>query len=296
MKKIAYLITAHNDPEHLNKLIKALDYNADFYIHIDKKANIKEFEDVISLNNVFFLSNRVNVHWAGISMVDVLMNLIEEALKNENEYCHSVLITGSCYPLKNSKSIYDEFITNPKKNYINFIDVRDSPEHYMKLVKQKWYKEPMFAFKNKNLRRLDAMVRFLLNKLKLRNHWDEKIIPYMGHTWCALSMTCCKYVFEYHLNNPWFREMNRYTMAADEHYIHTIVGNSIFKQSTLGVAKYKGRGLYQYTSIYLIDKSLTKWYDLNDWEEIEQSEMLFVRKINSKTGNELVDKINSELL
>ncbi|QGY43173.1 hypothetical protein GM418_05720 [Maribellus comscasis] len=295
MKKLAFLILAHNDSVHLSKLIKALNYNSDFYVHIDKKTNIKEFQDRIPLKNVFFLENRITVSWAGISMVDALFELIHEVLKCEIEYSHAVFITGSCYPIKSIKTIYEEFISNPEKEYINFIDMRDSPEHYIKLIKQKWFKEPIFHFKNKHLINLDKCIRFLLNKLKLKNHWGEKIIPYTGHTWCALTMNCCKYVYEYHRNNPWFREMNRFTMAADEHYIHTIIGNSFFKPLSLGVTKYKGRGLYQYTSIYLIDKSLVKWYDLNDWKEIKASDKLFIRKVNSQTGNELVTKINNEL-
>jgi len=198
---------------------------------------------------------------------------------NAEEYSHIVLITGSCYPIKNIKAIHKYFESNPKKEHINFIDMRDSPEHYITLVNQKWFKDPIFEFKNSYLRKFDKGIRFLLNKLKLKNSWDEKIIPYMGHTWCALTMDCCKYVHEYH-----------------EHYIHTIVGNSPFKDNAVGTSEYKGRGLYQYTSIYMIDNSLQKWYDLNDWDEIANSDKLFVRKINSKTGKDLVSKIDNELL
>ena len=108
-------------------------------------------------------------------------------------------------------------------------------------------------------------------------------------------MNCCKYVYEYHTNNPWFREMNRLTMAADEHYIHTIIGNSPFMES-IGKSEYKGRGLHLYSNYHLIHETLKKWYDLSDWQEIVLSDKLFIRKVNSKTGNELVSKINKELL
>ncbi|MAC96403.1 MAG: hypothetical protein CMC96_12985 [Flavobacteriales bacterium] len=295
MKKLAFLILAHNDPIHLNKLIKALNYNADFYVHIDKKTEIEKFQELISCENVFFIKNRLSVSWAGISMIDALMNLISEALKNRIKYSHAVLISGSCYPIKKVNEIYEYFASNPKKEFITFIDMRESPEHYMKLINTKWFKEPLFNSKNKYLKQLDKGIRFLMNKLRLKNYWDDKMIPYYGHTWCALTMDCCDYVYNYHNNNSWYREMNRYTYAVDEHYIHTIVGNSKFMESTLGKVEYKGRGLFQYTSFYLIDRSLKKWYNLSDWQEIIQSDKLFVRKVNSETGSDLVSKINEEL-
>ena len=296
MKKIAYLVLAHNDSEHLSKLIKTLDHNSDFYIHIDKKSDISEFQKVINKKNAYFIKDRTDISWAGITMVDALMDLMKAAIAKSELYSHTVLITGSCYPIKNTKYIHEYFTLNPNKEFIDFIDMRDSPEHYMKLISQKWFKDPIFYFNNSFFKKIEKGMRFLMNKLKLKNSWDESITPYMGHTWCALTMDCCKYVHEYHINNPSFREINRFTFAPDEHYIHTIVGNSPFKENAIGSSEFKGRGLYKYTSIYLIDKSLQKWYDLNDWDEIANSDKLFVRKINSKTGKELVSKINNELL
>ncbi|WP_405370090.1 beta-1,6-N-acetylglucosaminyltransferase [Nonlabens sp. Asnod2-A12] len=296
MKKLAYAVMAHDDPIHLNKIINALNYNADFYIHIDLKSDIKSFHDLIDRENVFFIKDRVSVAWAGITMVDALMNLIKDVLKSGNDYSHVVFKTGTCYPIKNVQNIYRELTSNPEKEYINFIDMKDSPEHYSKLVYQKWFREPLFNYQGKFLKTIDRGLRFLLNQLKLKNYWNEEIVPYTGHTWCAITMNCCEYIYNYHENNPWFREMNKFTMAADEHYFHTIIGNSKFKDFSQGKSEYKGRGLYQYTSIYLIDKSLTKWYDLNDWEEISNSDKFFVRKISSKTGSSLIDKINTEIL
>lgn len=43
--KIAYMIMAHRDPEQLRNLVEALDYKADFYIHIDKKSDIVKFKN-----------------------------------------------------------------------------------------------------------------------------------------------------------------------------------------------------------------------------------------------------------
>lgn len=57
--KIAYLISAHTDPIQLKKLVRSLyvDGKTYFFIHIDKKAKIIDFENEVSslsFENVFF--------------------------------------------------------------------------------------------------------------------------------------------------------------------------------------------------------------------------------------------------
>jgi len=62
--KIAYLIQAHEDPENLLRMINALDDNNDFFVHIDKKANIDPFCQLLKAkNNVFLMEdqNRIDV-------------------------------------------------------------------------------------------------------------------------------------------------------------------------------------------------------------------------------------------
>ena len=90
--------------------------------------------------------------------------------------------------------------------------------------------------------------------------------------------------------------MNKYTFSPDEHYFHTIIGNSFFAKKSDGKMEFQGRGTWRLANYHIIDISLTKWFTLSDWTEIVNSEKLFVRKINSQTGSDLVVKIKSELL
>lgn len=290
-KKIAFLILAHNDPDHLSKLVKALDYMSDIYIHIDKKSDINEFSSLFDKNNVYFLEDRVAVHWADISMIDAQMNLIGEVLKRSEEYSHAIFLSGSCFPKRNMKYIYEFFSSNPKEEFIKYIDMRESPEYYMKHIKFKWFKSPLFPSNNKLIKYCDKGIRFVLNNVRFKNDWDEKIVPYFGSQWIGLTLDCCKYVYDYHFSNNGFRKMNESTFSPDEHYIHTIVGNSFFAKNATGLQNFKGRGTWRLANFHIICPSLSKWYTLDDWDEISTNERLFVRKINSKSGSELVKKI-----
>ena len=44
---IGYIITAYTDPSHLNRLIRSLNYNAKFFIHIDRKVDIEPFKRLV---------------------------------------------------------------------------------------------------------------------------------------------------------------------------------------------------------------------------------------------------------
>lgn len=100
MKKIGYLVLAHADPGHFEKLINALNYNAKFFVHVDAKSNIKEFQSLSLPGNLTFLQNRVCVSWGGISIINATLRLIEYALNNGEDLAHLVLISGSDYPIK----------------------------------------------------------------------------------------------------------------------------------------------------------------------------------------------------
>lgn len=66
---IAYLISAHKDPEHLQRLCKVLELgmtNVHFFIHIDKKVDIQPFKEIVNGINIHFTPHRVWTQWGGV--------------------------------------------------------------------------------------------------------------------------------------------------------------------------------------------------------------------------------------
>lgn len=292
MKKIAYLIIAHEDPNHLSKLVNSIINHSDIYIHIDAKANIEDFKSSCP-SSVNFIEERVEVAWAGITMVDALLNLIKSALPYSSKYSHFVFISGSDYPIKTETEIINTFISDPKRQFIKYIDMRNSPNHYLKQINRKHFLEPYIVSSIKAVSFADRLFRKLLRTLKIRNKWQQNMIPYYGHTWCALTPECCSYILDFHINNQWFYESNKNTFAPDEHYFHTIIGNSPFAETSDGLQEFEGSGLWRVVNFHLICPSLKKWFTIDDWHEINSSDKLFVRKLNSKNSEQLVNKINS---
>src|SRR5690349_19353849 len=98
--KIAYLILAHNTPNHLSRLVRALDSaNAAFFIHVDRKSDISPFRKGLSQPNTTFLEDRVAVYWGDFSDVRATIELIKKALSHSFEPVYFVLLSGADYPL-----------------------------------------------------------------------------------------------------------------------------------------------------------------------------------------------------
>ncbi len=295
MKQIAYLVLAHADPKHFEKLVSALEYNSKIFVHLDAKSDIKAFQAFSLPENLTFIKNRVRVSWGGISIVDATLRLIESALNNGGDFTHLVLISGSDYPIKDNAFIYKTFVSNPQREFIKYVDMRQSA-HYMKYINQKWYKEPIFHTSNRTLGLPGKVIRNILNKISFHNSWNKDVIPYFGSQWWALTPACAQYILNYVKGNANYYKTNKNSFAPDEHFFHTIVGNSPFNAKADGLQEFKGRGTWRMANFHLIHKTVAKWYTADDWDEINTSEKLFVRKVNSLLSSPLIEMINKNIL
>ena len=130
--KIAYLIIAHTDPEHLKVLVSELTKNADVFIHINKRSDIKPFiktfADFQAIHKVKFIEKRYRVHWGGYSILKATFELLDNALSTEN-YDRIILLTGQDYPVKSSTELTDFFTKNKNINYAysQFFDAENHP-------------------------------------------------------------------------------------------------------------------------------------------------------------------------
>ncbi len=292
-KKNAYLILAHSDPAHLRKLVESANATCDIYVHIDAKSDIGRFDDVLRLPNVHATPRRHWVIWAGISMVDAILELMAAAIGSGNDYGHLAILTGADYPIKSEHFINSVFADHADREFVKYSNIYDNAD-YTRLISRKYFREPFVKSRSKYVDRLDRAARKACSSIGLRNDWNKDVVPYRGHTWCALTQECCRYILNYVAENPWYHRMNVHSFAPDEHYFHTIIGNSPFAEKTFGIQPCRG-SLALVGVTHLIDDSLTHWFTLDDWERVSRSERLFVRKVRSQDGSGLVERIDAEL-
>lgn len=307
MNKIAYLIQAHNDADHLYRLVKALNYDADFYIHIDKKSEISLFEDKLHGDNINFLpqDKRVKVFWGDFSQVKATLNLIEACLDYASlkscVYKKIVFMSGVCYPIKDNKFIHQFFVDHPNVNFIRGMNITeaDSPKYNYCICNYLFFG---FKFINEfTTRIIRKLLYFIFNLFRQKKNYltikGKKNSIFHGSSWWAVNMDVLKYMYDYGRSNSEINRYFKYSLASDEKYFHTIFFNSKFSKTNL----FAGQEPFvpitaAFANLHIIDSSLTKWFDVDDYYDIQRSDKLFVRKVSISKSSALLDRIDKELL
>ncbi|WP_163710543.1 beta-1,6-N-acetylglucosaminyltransferase [Mangrovibacterium lignilyticum] len=303
MEKIAYLILAHNDAPHLARLIKKLNLQADFYIHIDKKTDTKPFEQLVkSSSNIYYVSEtkRVDVQWGGISQIDATLSLIEEFLNQQKKVVYTykkiVLLSGACYPIKSNEYIHSFFENNRSTNFIRATNTTTANSNkYNRAVCKYWFFN--IYINNRQLKKISrAILEFLYSPFQKKNYFynkAKKFDIYHGSQWWALNYDVIKYFYSSSFQNKMARKYFKYSLAPDEKYFHTIFFNSPHKTTN----QQKGPEKFvphtsAYANIHVIDKSLSKYFTDKDFEVLSNSDKLFVRKVNSELSSSLLDQLD----
>lgn len=288
MKKYAYLIIAHNEFEILKRLIELIDDERnDIYIHIDKSScefNKSEFLKIPQYSTITFIE-RKHVFWADYSQIDVTLDLMESAHKNET-YHYYHLLSGTDLPLKTQDEIHS-FFDNKNQEFIGIVP----QESYYSVRRVKYY-HPFTGLKFyrnfKILKICDRMLEYIqkfigINRIK---NSDFKIVD--GWTWVSVTDSFVKYLLE---NRSFIEKTFSKTIASDELVMQTMAYNSDFRKKIYCIDDLK-KGSQRY-----IDWSRGKPYTFikNDFEDLIKSQYMFARKFSSKKDNEIISLIYSYL-
>jgi len=293
--KPAFLILVHDDAKHFRRLVEKVSKIGDCYVHVDIKADIREFQATAS--NVSYCPHRADVRWSGISMVFAMKTLMQYALENsrDRQYSHFAFLSGACYPIKPLAVILKYFQDNAGKQIMRVAECVAQPIDLQKSLRGVWLYEylPVRAGGSKINRFIVTLFKKYLSNIKrpLPNKYDKY---YYGSQWFAITPECAKHVVEAIDNNKEFVRYFRFSSAPDELLIQTIVANSDFNTGVQYVAA--PFGVWILSSYHLIHGTLRKWYTHEDISEIRKSKKYFVRKLHSRTSDKLVDIIDNELM
>jgi len=221
--KIAYLIFAYRNPRLIQKTIERLTCeDSSFFIHIDRKCDIRQFE-FLRDKNVFFTENRIVVYWAEFSGVEAILLLIRNALAAPRRYDYFVLLSGSEYPLRSRRYIHNFLEAN---RGLEFITMAKMPAPGKPLSRINTLRFP-------STRPVHRVIFRVLAKLGLAQRdyrrYFGTLEPYSGITWWALTREACQYLLEFKARDRTLTDFFTNCFAPEETFFHTILGNSPFK-------------------------------------------------------------------
>ena len=292
--KIAYIIIAHNNPIHLNRLVTAISStDNDIYIHINKDVDINKFA-LANESNIYLIKERVSVTWVGFSFVQAVLNSLNYA-KHTSSYSHYILLSGTDYPIKSNDYIYKFLTDTYGTEYINIVEMPgngktlDRLYHYYLGGK---YNDSLF--KKLILKAFNGFVKKMDIRRPLPKVLKTKIL-YGGSTWWALTDKCINYILGELEKDKSLLNFYKNLFIPDESMFHTLIANSEFKENITNSLTYS-----KWSSGKLEHPEMISFSDITTLATDEvitsygKSKILFARKFNDNSGD-LINVIDIEL-
>ena len=290
MKKHAYLIMAHTQPELLKKLLMLLDDERnDIYLHIDQKSKdypLDEMAAALKKSKCIF-TERTDVKWGSYSQINCEMVLLKEAVKTEHAYYH--LLSGMDLPIKSQDEIHDFF---EKYHGLEFVD-EDLPEiseNALARVKymHKFYgkagsvKDLLGAFAIK------GQMFFGVDKTKKYGN----IVFQKGRNWFSITHELAMLVVE---KEQWIQEVFGKSVCGDELFLQTVARNSSFAEKICNPNTMPEIPDTRYIDWERGSNNNPYVFRENDYEELKSANALFARKFDLKVNRKIVEIICVDL-
>lgn len=283
--KIAVLILAHKNPEQIKRLVGRLQHPAiKVFIHADKKSSLSKYPFAADIS---FIKKNVAVYWGDFSPIQATLNGMKEISATLSQFDFFILLSGQDYPIKSLEKLLYFLEENRNKEFIN----------YNSISKEGWEKGmPRYQYyhyrKNKNIPGwfFFAGLRAFMKIFGLKRKPPLPI--WGGSQWFTISQKAFSYILNYIDNNPAYISFMKKCNFTDEMFFQTILLNSPLKDNCIN------------NNLRYIDWNKNsaqkirspKILGMEDWNAIRNSDAFFARKFDPAVSNEILDKIDKELL
>lgn len=293
--KHAYLIMAHNQPEHLRKLLDVLDNERnDIFIHLDKKSSIdpQSLSDICQKSKMYF-TNRLNVYWGG-TQIEAELILLEAAVsKGQYQYYH--LLTGVDFPLKKQSEILRFFDEHYGENFISINEVKNTK--YLARVK---YYYPLQDHKQNLLIKICRKVLIICQRMfsvdRTKRYSQIKKWA-IGSAYFDITDDVARYLVG---KKNEIKSVFGSTFCADEMFLQTLVLNSEMYRNLKLYKSSKNNPYIQNTYMDVlraIDWTRGKPYvwKKGDYGILIGSNCLFARKFDFTNNPEIVEMLYEKI-
>ncbi|TCD23407.1 glycosyltransferase [Pedobacter psychrodurus] len=283
--RVANIIMAYKNPKQLGMMIKAMAHpEFDFYIHLDKKIAISGFQHLQDLPNVYFIINRTVCNWGGFQFVQAILRSLEEILQKRIAYDFYNLLSAQDYPIKPVGIIADFFRQNIGKSFVSY-DTEGN---------EKWWSHARSRFESYHFTDFNFKGKYLLQRV-INNILPKRKFPLPAKlygacisSWWSISSACAVYLTSYIKEEQGLMRFMKYTWAADEFFIATLLMDSPYKNTIVN------------DNLRMItwDENLPNPLILKsvDFAGIRSSEKLFARKFDIDIDAKILSQIDENLL
>jgi hypothetical protein len=272
--RYALLIINHVSSRQTQRLIERLNNDYfDFYIQFDKKVDIKPYERLKNIRNVFFINKKVNVHPGGYTALKATMIGLCQIIKSEIKYHSISLINGSDYPTKRADEICDFLNINKGKQLIAFDEVWSTS------IPEKINKYHLLDYNFTGKQFVEKLFNRILGKPEI-----PKMLKFVGKSaYWTITPNCATYILAY-IERLELDRFLKYTMGSDEFIFQSVIMNSPYREEVIN-------NNYRYTDV-LEDRSGVKTLTAKDFNKIIFSDSIFAGKFDIEADAEILDMID----
>lgn len=285
----AYIIIAHKNPEQLYRLTKKLDDGySTFFIHIDKRINIEQFDILKKLGNSVQFVERVISKWSTFGLVQCTLNGMQAVKDSNLNFERVILLSGQDYPIKSNRYIDNYFSESPYSVFFEYWPIPDFkrwPKNNGGMYRVNKY---FFGLKIYQLL-LSKTINFLGNLFPfLKRKIPFQMKPFAGSQWWIMDMYALNYVLEYIRNHPVYVTFHKNTFGSDELFFQMILLNSKDAR-ILNSIENDSKRMIKWESSETSHPEILVEADIND---IKISDALFARKFDSAHNSKILDLID----
>lgn len=281
--KIAYLITAYRDFDHLTRLIDNIqDADVEIFIHIDRKRTY-ELPDALrqqSGSRIHLLEDRFRVTWGGFHLTLAFVSLMN-VCRQQGHYDFIFLISGQDFPIVSNQEIQRFLSQHRGKEFLAHHRLPfDGWSHSNGGLDRFQYEWPIdeagFAAATRMAEQQQAA--------GVRRKFPSQLSPYGGSCWFTISHGLMEYVCDYiETNFDWIYAFFRTVLLADEILLHSIIMNSPYSQQVVN------------NDLRYIDwhsgPDFPRTLTMDDVDKMEHSGCLFARKFDSSVDGAIIDRL-----
>jgi hypothetical protein len=307
MVKIAYLVLAHQQPNHCRRLLERLVSDSTrLFVHVDCKSNLNDF--VWTHPNVVFLRDRLNVNRGGWSLTRAMVRALRTAfLTSDSEYF--IFLAGTDYPIKSRKYISSFLSDKYPLNFLNYYPLLPGSYGAANLARYHFVDQ---SHRSGNIlaRPIGGLLAWIADVLPPRSFPEGSVAFRGSDRWCLNRETVA------HVLDCWdsskgrsYRKYFKYTWGSDEMFFQTVVLNSKWSQQCNlyddeAVSKMIEGRMRPWSDQVMAHFHYIDWdpsredpaiLDERDLQRLERTEALFACKFHEQRSAQLLALLDQRL-
>jgi hypothetical protein len=284
-----YAVLAHGDPTTFNYTAQVLRPHP-LVVHVDASHALDGY---LRADHITYVSNRVNVHWGGFSVVEATLRLYDAALSRASADEHVVLLSGQCVPVQPVERIEAAIATSSWRQHCAAGLLLDGLDRNENRVRRTWLFDRFDARVNGPRHALNALARRMVSLIVPKRPMKgfEGLTVAAGSQWTAFTADCLEAMLqEGELVNR-LKRLLRYSLAPDEIFFHTLLQTTGWsRQSATPDPLVKGtKPTAAFANLHYIDPSLTRYLTPDDLAFAASAGALFARKVELRDRPDLAN-------